>query len=222
MFDPRRIGTLFHDAIETTPEQAAAKWQNELCITSTRAEDELLKLYTLAPKAKEFIPEGSRFEVELEDDKFHGFIDVLSDDTIIDIKRSNRIDYYLNSGQVGVYAREIKRLMGIDVKHLYYLFVPNVSPRRYRKCKSRPRDEEEWEFRNRLRSLLENSEVKLVEASADCGDYYEVCSLIDRMIKNNEPFEPNLKSCSKCDYKGECENASEKRMGEAKSERDEA
>ena len=130
----------------------------------------------MIPLARSAIPKGGKFEVEIKDDDFHGFIDYLvpmgwmskeaienpygeSVDIfdIYDFKYSNNVSGYKQSNQLHLYKYFFERdNPGKKIRDMYLMFVPKVSIKQ-------KKTEALVEFRQRLKDELSKVEVKIVQ-----------------------------------------------------------
>lgn len=191
------IGSMLHKAIETDVETATQEYYDLFPIITDAHINEAMKIEELAPKVKWLLPEG-KHEVPLEDDEFKGFIDYLTDNEIFDYKYSNNIDRYLESGQLHVYKYFAEKLLGIEVKYLYYVFVPKVAIRQ-------KKTETIEQFRSRLRSVLSEQQPKIVCVEYDQTKVDEYLETVEE-IKNATEFPKNeTKLCGWCPYQNYCQ-----------------
>lgn len=191
------IGSMLHKAIETDVETATQEYYDLFPIITDAHINEAMKIEELAPKVKWLLPEG-KHEVPLEDDEFKGFIDYLTDNEIFDYKYSNNIDRYLESGQLHVYKYFAEKLLGIEVKYLYYVFVPKVAIRQ-------KKTETIEQFRSRLRSVLSEQQPKIVCVEYDQSKVDEYLETVEE-IKNATEFPKNeTRLCDWCPYQNYCQ-----------------
>lgn len=190
------LGSMLHKAIETDVETAVKEYYDTFPIITDAHINEVMKIEELTPKVKWLLPQG-KHEVLLEDNEFKGFIDYLTDNEIYDFKYSNNIDRYLESGQLHVYKYFAEKLLGIEIKYLYYLFVPKVAIRQ-------KKTETLEQFRNRLRCTLSEQQPKLICVEYDHSKVEKYLETVEE-IKNASEFPKNeTKLCSWCPYEGYC------------------
>lgn len=195
------LGSMLHKAIETDVETATQEYYDTFPIITDAHINEAMKIEELAPKVKWLLPEG-KHEVPLEDDEFKGFIDYLTENEIFDYKYSNNIERYLESGQLHVYKYFAEKLLGIEVKYLYYVFVPKVAIRQ-------KKTETIEQFRSRLRSVLSEQQPKIICVEYDHSKVEKFLETVEE-IKNATEFPKNpTKLCGWCPYQSYCESNGE-------------
>jgi hypothetical protein len=102
------IGTALHTGIEKDVKTAINEYFMSYPIIDDSHVNEAIKLENLIPKAKAVLPSGE-YEVEIKDDDFHGFIDLLTPATVFergvelpnvydiyDFKYSNNVNHYID------------------------------------------------------------------------------------------------------------------------------
>lgn len=75
--NPLILGQAVHTGIEKSLEEAIREYCFSFPIITDEHINEIIKFETVIPLAKMAIPPGGKFEVEIKDDDFHGFIDYL-------------------------------------------------------------------------------------------------------------------------------------------------
>lgn len=75
--NPLILGQAVHTGIEKSLEEAIKEYCFSFPIVTDEHINEIIKFETVIPLAKTAIPPGGKFEVEIKDDDFHGFIDYL-------------------------------------------------------------------------------------------------------------------------------------------------
>lgn len=75
--NPLILGQAVHTGIEKSLEEAIREYCFSFPIITDEHINEIIKFETVIPLAKTAIPPGGKFEVEIKDDDFHGFIDYL-------------------------------------------------------------------------------------------------------------------------------------------------
>ena len=190
------LGSMLHKAIETDVDTAVKEYYDTFPIITDAHINEAMKIEVLAPKVKWLLPEG-KHEVPLEDEEFKGFIDYLTNDEIFDYKYSNNIERYLESGQLHVYKYFAEKLLGIEIKYLYYVFVPKVAIRQ-------KKTETIEQFRTRLRSVLSEQQPKIICVEYDHSKVEKYLETVEE-IKNATEFPKNeTRLCDWCNYKNYC------------------
>lgn len=174
--NPLILGTSLHTGIERSLEEALYEYAFSFPIITDEHIHEMMKLETVIPLARSAIPKGGKFEVEIKDDDFHGFIDYLvpmgwipkdaytnpygeSVDIfdIYDFKYSNNVSGYKQSNQLHLYKYFFERdNPGKKIRDMYLVFVPKVSIKQ-------KKTETLVEFRQRLKGELSKVEVKIVQ-----------------------------------------------------------
>lgn len=196
------IGTAMHVGIEKTVNDAINDYISNYYTLNNKNIDEIIKLKYLIPKVKDIIPDGV-YEYELLSDDFKGYIDLLvknEDGTfdIYDFKYSNNVASYLESGQLHIYKYYLKKLKNIEVKNLYFVFIP--------KCGLRQKNNEaEYEFRKRIIKYLEVEEISIRKIEYD---HTKVLKFIDNCLSIETEKDFNEKNhtrlCDWCEYKDYC------------------
>lgn len=154
------LGTGLHKGIETTVEEGVAEYRKNFYVLTNEIENWTMQLEYWIPRVKAILPRG-RHEVKVSTPDFIGFIDYVSGDTLMDFKFSNNIEGYLESDQLSLYKYYFelthpKR----KINHLKYVFIP--------KCNiCQKKTESIIQFRDRLKSEMEKSEIKVVEVPYD-------------------------------------------------------
>ena len=190
------IGSMLHKAIETDVETATQEYYDLFPIITDAHINEAMKIEELAPKVKWLLPDG-KHEVPLEDEEFKGFIDYLTNNEIFDFKYSNNIERYLESGQLHVYKYFAEKLLGVEIKYLYYVFVPKVAIRQ-------KKTETIEQFRTRLRSVLSEQQPQIICVEYDHSKVEKYLETVEK-IKNATAFPKNpTKLCDWCNYKNYC------------------
>lgn len=174
--NPLILGTALHTGIERSLEEALHEYAFSFPIITDEHIHEMMKLEMVIPLARSAIPKGGKFEVEIKDDDFHGFIDYLvpmgwmSKDAytnpygesvdifdIYDFKYSNNVSGYKQSNQLHLYKYFFERdNPGKKIRDMYLVFVPKVSIKQ-------KKTETLVEFRQRLKDELSKVEVKIVQ-----------------------------------------------------------
>ena len=113
--NPLIVGTALHTGIEKGVDAAIEEYFMSFPIIDEGHINEAIKLEYLIPKAKKLLPPGE-YEVEIQDDDFIGFIDLLAPATVFergvevpnmfdiyDFKYSNNVQHYKESKQLHLY-----------------------------------------------------------------------------------------------------------------------
>ena len=171
------LGTAMHTGLEKGVQEAIQEYFMKYPVITDAHINEAIKLETMIPKAKKLIPKGE-FEVEISDEDFKGFIDLLAPVTsdtrlggeyqelpnvydIYDFKYSNNVNHYKDSVQVHLYKYFFEKLNpDKKIRHLYYLCVPKVNIKQ-------KKNETLTQFRQRIHEELTAAEPKLVQVEYD-------------------------------------------------------
>lgn len=204
------LGTALHTGIEKDVKTAIEQYYMSFPIIDDSHISEAIKLEYLIPKAKAVLPSGE-YEVEINDDDFHGFIDLLAParvfergvelpDTydIYDFKYSNNQNHYKDSRQLHLYKYFFeKNNPGKRIRNLYFLFVPKVNIKQ-------KKTEDLQQFRQRIKDELKEAEVKTVQIEFD---YTKVIDFLLLVKSINETAEfPQNKGwfCRYCEFEEYC------------------
>lgn len=202
--NPLIVGQAIHTGIEKGLEKALEEYYASFNIITNEQINEAIKLEYLIPKARDLLPKGA-FEVEIADDDFWGFIDLLvpvdeaaSMFDIYDFKYSNNIKHYLESRQLHVYKYYFeKRNPGCSIRNLYFAFIPKVNIKQ-------KKTEDLSEFRKRIENELQDTEIKIMRVDYDYQqvvDYLtSIKHILEERIFNKEP----CYLCRYCDFEDYC------------------
>lgn len=198
------LGTAAHTGIEKTVEEAVKQYYANYPILDDLQINEVIKLEHIIPMAKELLPDG-QFEVQIEDDGFVGFIDLLSPKgnnhfKMFDFKYSNNIDRYMQSGQLHIYKYFYERTHpGHIIDEMYFVFLPKIMIRQ-------KKTENLHQFRTRLREELGKVEVKIVQVDYDFQKVEGYLAGVEQ-IKTATEF-PKIQSplCRFCSFQKYCES----------------
>lgn len=168
------LGTALHTGLEKSVEAAINEYFMQYPIITDAHINEAMKLEVMISKAKAKIPNG-RFEVEISDDDFKGFIDLLAPVTafhdeevpdvydLYDFKYSNNTSHYKDSVQVHLYKYFFeKNNPGKKIRNMYYLCVPKVNTKQ-------KKTEDLNQFRQRIQEELTQAEPNLIPVEYDQG-----------------------------------------------------
>ena len=210
--NPLILGQAVHTGIEKSLEEAIREYCFSFPIITDEHINEIIKFETVIPLAKTAIPPGGKFEVEIKDDDFHGFIDYLVPATVFergvelpdtydlyDFKYSNNVSGYKQSGQLHEYKYFFeKNNPGKKIRNMYFVFIPKVTIRQ-------KKTETLLEFRQRLKEALSGVEVKTVQIEFNIEKVIEF--LFGIKAVNEETEFPQEKSylCRYCEYQEFCE-----------------
>lgn len=210
--NPLILGQAVHTGIEKSLEEAIREYCFSFPIITDEHINEIIKFETVIPLAKTAIPPGGKFEVEIKDDDFHGFIDYLVPATVFergvelpdtydlyDFKYSNNVSGYKQSGQLHEYKYFFeKNNPGKKIRNMFFVFIPKVTIRQ-------KKTETLLEFRQRLKEALSGVEVKIVQIEFNIEKVIEF--LFGIKAVNEETEFPQEKSylCRYCEFQEFCE-----------------
>lgn len=220
--NPLILGQTVHTGIEKSLEEAIREYCFSFPIITDEHINEIIKFETVIPLARAAIPPGGKFEVEIKDDDFHGFIDYLvpmgymskealhnpyGEDVdvfdLYDFKYSNNISGYKKSGQLHEYKYFFERNNpGKKIRNMYLVFIPKVTIRQ-------KKTETLTEFRQRLKEELSGVEVKTVQIGFNPERVIEF--LFGIKAVNEETEFPQEKSylCRYCEFQEYCEKGND-------------
>lgn len=220
--NPLILGQTVHTGIEKSLEEAIREYCFSFPIITDEHINEIIKFETVIPLARAAIPPGGKFEVEIKDDDFHGFIDYLvpmgymskealhnpyGEDVdvfdLYDFKYSNNVSGYKKSGQLHEYKYFFERNNpGKKIRNMYLVFIPKVTIRQ-------KKTETLTEFRQRLKEELSEVEVKTVQIGFNPERVIEF--LFGIKAVNEETEFPQEKSylCRYCEFQEYCEKGND-------------
>lgn len=209
------LGTALHTGLEKGVDAAINEYFMQYPIITDAHINEAMKLEVMISKAKTKIPKG-QFEVEISDDDFKGFIDLLAPVTsdtrlggdyqelpnvydIYDFKYSNNTSHYKDSVQVHLYKYFFeKNNPGKKIRNMFYLCVPKVNIKQ-------KKTEGLTEFRKRIQEEVKTAEPNLIPVE------YDQSKVLDWMFKVKHTVEavdfPKNQRwlCTYCEYKDYCQ-----------------
>lgn len=220
--NPLILGQTVHTGIEKSLEEAIREYCFSFPIITDEHINEIIKFETVIPLVRAAIPPGGKFEVEIKDDDFHGFIDYLvpmgymskealhnpyGEDVdvfdLYDFKYSNNVSSYKKSGQLHEYKYFFERNNpGKKIRNMYLVFIPKVTIRQ-------KKTETLTEFRQRLKEELSGVEVKTVQIGFNPERVIEF--LFGIKAVNEETEFPQEKSylCRYCEFQEYCEKGND-------------
>ena len=218
--NPLILGQTVHTGIEKSLEEAIREYCFSFPIITDEHINEIIKFETVIPLARAAIPPGGKFEVEIKDDDFHGFIDYLVPAQteqrlngenqeipdvfdLYDFKYSNNVSGYKQSGQLHEYKYFFERNNpGKKIRNMYFVFIPKVTIRQ-------KKTETLLEFRERLKEALSGVEVKIVQIGFNPEKVIEF--LFGIKAVNEETEFPQEKSylCRYCEFQEYCEKGND-------------
>ena len=204
------LGTALHTGIEKDVETAIEQYFMSYPIIDDTHVNEAIKLEHLIPKAKAVLPSGE-YEVEIKDEDFHGFIDLLTPATVFergvelpnvydiyDFKYSNNANHYKDSRQLHLYKYFFEKCNpGKKIRNLYFLFVPKVNIKQ-------KKTEDLQQFRQRLKAELAEADVKPVQIEFDFNKVIDFLLMVKK-INEKSDFEQNQGwFCRYCEFEEYC------------------
>lgn len=209
--NPLIVGTALHTGIEKGVKEAIEEYFMSFPIIDEGHINEAIKLEYLIPKAKKLLPPGE-YEVEIQDDDFIGFIDLLAPATVFeravevpnmfdiyDFKYSNNVQHYKESKQLHLYKHFFEKTHpGKNIRNLFFVFVPKVNSKQ-------KKTESLTEFRRRILEELGQKEIKIVKIDYQSERVTEWFQEI-KTINETKAFEKNPSYlCRYCEYQNFCE-----------------
>ena len=207
---PLTIGTCLHMGNELGIEAAESWYYDQFPVCNNKQVEEIIKIKWLVKHIRPIIDELSIVgqEVEIRVDGFRGYIDLVTknpDGTVDlwDYKYSNNIDDFMKKEQLIVYKHTYERMTGQRVRKMWYLFAPKLFIRQRK-------DEQNYEFRIRLRNQLESATIKIVEVVDDLSRFKKFGQWI-HVIEQDEQFAPTTdeKKCDWCEYQKFCKEGND-------------
>jgi hypothetical protein len=197
--NPLWLGLSIHKGIEENSVEAAVEeYKSHYNIITDDNINWLMQIEYQLPKVLELLPKGGEHEVKVELDDFVGYIDYVCGDTLWDFKFSNNEESYSQSPQLPLYKGYLEKVRpDIQIKHLKYLMIPKIMIRQ-------KNTETLQEFRLRLQSHLEASELNVVEVEYDPTSvprFQRCCQVLSGVTE----FPKNeTKLCKWCQYEPYC------------------
>ena len=202
------LGLAVHKGIETqSVEEAIKEYKSHFYEITDAHINWIMQLEHQLPIVFEKLPQGGEHELEIKTDDYVGYIDYVVGDTLYDFKYSNNIDNYINSPQLSIYKYYLEKARpDIKINHLKYLFIPKVNIRQKTKAKI---PETLYEFRQRMETLLDASEVQIIEVEYDedsVTQFQECCNRLATLPKKFKFVKNETKLCNWCEYKEFCQS----------------
>lgn len=200
------LGTAMHTGIEKGVQEAIQEYFNQYPIITDAHINESIKLEAMIPKVQAMLPSQGRFEVEIEDDDFKGFIDYIApvdgeSDVcdLYDFKYSNNVEHYRESVQLHLYKYFFEKMNPTrKIRNLYYLCIPKVQIRQ-------KKTEDLQQFRKRLRIELEKAEPQLIQVDYDPSKVMEWLFDVKHTIEATEHPKSESWLCRYCEYGDYCQ-----------------
>ena len=204
------LGTALHTGLEKGVDAAINEYFMQYPIITDGHINEAIKLEVMIPKAKSKIPNGF-YEVEISDDDFKGFIDLLAPVTafhdeevpdvydIYDFKYSNNVSHYKDSVQVHLYKYFFeKNNPGKKIRNMYYLCVPKVNIKQ-------KKTETLNDFRKRIQEELEQAEPQLIPVEYNQNKVIDWMFSVKHTVEAVEFQKNESWLCKYCEYKDYCQ-----------------
>lgn len=196
-------GNTIHLGAEKDLEAALEFYKSNYYILNDLHINEILKFEYLIPKIKELLADINIYAQEylICTKRFRGIVDLItrnSDGTVdvFDFKYSNNIMNYMESPQLHLYKYFLEQ-KGFKVRKLGFIFIPKISIRQ-------KKTEDLYQFRKRLMSELEASEINLLEVKYNPNKVIEFFNGIIDMNETTEFKKNPTKLCDWCEYKEYC------------------
>lgn len=202
------LGTALHTGIEKDIQTAVKEYFESYPAIDDAHLNEIMKFEYIIPRMKEILPEG-KYEVKIITSDYIGYIDLLSknDDgtyDIYDFKYSKNVDKYMESSQLHLYKYFYEQMSGREIKNMYFVFAPKIMIRP-KNIKGLNRKEDVQEFRRRLKSELEKSEIVIKKVEFDYNKIIEFTLDIKKILEAKEYPKNPTKLCGWCEYQAYCE-----------------
>lgn len=208
--NPLILGHALHTGIEKDVATAIKEYYDAYPIIDDSHVNEAIKLQYLIPKVKAELPDG-QYEVEIKDDDYVGYIDLLVPLTeidgieyfdIYDFKYSNNVDHYLESEQLHLYEYYFEKLNpGKKIRDLKFVFIPKTMIRQ----KKKPVEESLYAFRKRIIAELESKPIQIESIKYDPTKVIDFLTNTKHCIESSEYPQNPTRLCDWCEYKNYCE-----------------
>ena len=197
--NPLWLGLSIHKGVEENSVEAALEeYKSHYNVITDDNINWMMQIEYQLPRVLELLPKGGEHELEVKTDDFVGYIDYVCGDTLFDFKFSNNVESYSQSPQLSLYKGFLEKVRpDIHIHHLKYVMIPKITIRQ-------KKTETIQEFRSRLQSELEASDIKLVEVEYDPTSiprFKECCQALSGVTafpKNETPL------CKWCSYEPYC------------------
>lgn len=209
------LGTALHTGLEKGVDAAIKEYFMQYPVITDAHINEAIKLEVMIPKAKAKIPKGE-FEVNISNDDFVGFIDLLAPVTsntrlggeyqelpdvydLYDFKYSNNVNHYKDSVQVHLYKYFFEKTNpGKKIRNMFYLCVPKVNIKQ-------KKTETLGQFRQRIQEELTMAEPKLVQVEYDQSKVLDWMFSVKHTVEAVDfPKNPSW-LCKYCEYAEYCQ-----------------
>ncbi|WP_282804254.1 AAA family ATPase [Clostridium tetani] len=196
-------GNTIHLGAEKDLQAALEFYKSNYYILNDLHINEIIKFEYLIPKLKDLLADINIYAQEylISTHRFKGIVDLITrnqDGTVdvFDFKYSNNIMNYMESSQLHIYKYFLEQ-RGFKVRKLAFIFIPKISIRQ-------KKEEDLYQFRKRLMSELEASEINLLEVKYNPN---KVIEFFDGIIDINETKEYKknpTRLCDWCEYNEYC------------------
>ena len=198
------VGTAMHEALENGIDTALHNYFMTYPISSDAHETEALKIELMEKKARELLPKGGAFEVEISTPDFIGYLDYVvpvgkREYDIYDFKYTSKFDRYRYSAQLHLYKYFFEKCYPRrKIRNLYYLLIPKVGIKQ-------KATESIIQYRQRIRNECDLAGVDVMEVQYDPEKVIKSLLSIKKAqeSKNFKPKENEF--CYFCEYKNLCE-----------------
>ena len=209
------LGTALHTGLEKGVEAAIKEYFMQYPVITDAHINEAIKLEVMIPKAKAKIPKGE-FEVNISNDDFVGFIDLLAPVTsntrlggeyqelpdvydLYDFKYSNNVSHYKDSVQVHLYKYFFEKTNpGKKIRNMFYLCVPKVNIKQ-------KKTETLGQFRQRIQEELTKAEPNLIQVEYDQSKVLDWMFSVKHTVEAVDfPKNPSW-LCKYCEYAEYCQ-----------------
>lgn len=205
------LGTSLHTGLEKGVTEAIKEYYMSYPVITDAHVNEAIKLEMVIPKAKELLPPGGEFEIELSNENFVGYLDYITPATVFergvelpnqydlyDFKYSNNVSNYMDSGQLHEYKYFFELLNpGKKIRNMYFLFVPKVNIKQ-------KKTEDLMQFRRRLLQELVKVEPTLVKIDYNPNKVIDFMFGVKSLLEEKDyPKEPGW-LCNYCEYQIYC------------------
>ena len=199
------LGTTMHMGIEQDIPTAIQWYYNQFPILTDEQISEAMKLEVVIQKMCDVLPKGGKFEVEIIDNDFKGFIDYIVEVApnlydLYDFKYSNHFTRYLQSDQLHLYKYYFeKHNRPKKIRNLYFMFGPKIQIKQEEK-------ENILAYRRRFMSELREKEVTITKVEYNPNKIIEYLTNIKQCLESTEFNKEPSKLCYFCEYRSLCED----------------
>lgn len=203
------LGHAIHTGIEKGVDAGVKEYYMHYPVISDDHINEAIKLEYLIPKVQALLPQGEH-EVEIADDDFRGYIDLLAPVTmfhdsevpdlynIYDFKYSNNSQKYADSRQLHLYKYYFEKLNpGKKIRSMAFIMIPKVNIKQ-------KKDEDLIAFRKRLETELAKTQIELIRIEYDPDKVIEHLLLTKHMLETTEFPKEHSWLCRYCEYQDYC------------------